>query len=130
VELCPIAPVTTAVLASSKPTREERHAAKSAARRKAPNVGVASLFFASLPHVQEVHSFEPFPAPFARGLKNFDLNPKLARKIRPHNVGLGKTTESRTTLYDDASTIAVSIHGLDRGEPTTINIESASENLA
>jgi FkbM family methyltransferase len=93
------------------------------------NVGVASLFFASLPHVQEVYSFEPFPAPFARGIKHFGLNPKLAQKIRPQNVGLGNRTQSHTVLYDDASTIGVSIHGQGRGEPTSINIVSASEAL-
>lgn len=93
------------------------------------NVGVASLFFASLPHVREVHSFEPFPVPFGRALRNLGLNPQLANKISPRNVGLGKTTANHTVLYDSASTLGVSIRGQGRGESITIAIEAASQAL-
>lgn len=94
------------------------------------NVGLASLYFAKLPHVKEVHSFEPFEAPYRRALANFDLNETIAQKISAHNVGLGNGTYTDTVLYDEISPIGVSARGLTHGAPTKISIRDAAEVLS
>jgi FkbM family methyltransferase len=94
------------------------------------NTGIASLYFANLPNVKEVHSFEPFAVPFNRALENFNLNPDLATKITPYNFGLGNRTFRDTVLYDGHRTIGVSVKGLGNGIPTEISVHRASETLS
>ncbi len=96
------------------------------------NVGMASLFFASLPNVVEVHSFEPFQAPSARALQNFALNPNLAAKITINNYGLADKTEDLNVPYDPSETISISINGSTSTEAksTSIKVMDAAEALA
>lgn len=94
------------------------------------NVGLASLYFASLPQVEEVQSFEPFQAPYKRALANFQLNEALAKKITAHPVGLGNGTSLKTVLYSETSPIGVSTRGLTHGAPTEILIQDAAEVLS
>jgi FkbM family methyltransferase len=93
------------------------------------NVGIASLYFATLPFVEEIHSFEPFKAPFEQALQNFESNPALSTKIRPCNFGLGGKSEDVDVFYDPSSTIGVSIRGSARGEKVTIAIRDVAAEV-
>lgn len=64
------------------------------------NAGLASLFFANQSNVTKVISFEPFKPTFTKALTNFQLNPHLASKIFPHNIGLGKGNASLNVRYN------------------------------
>ncbi|GHV17421.1 hypothetical protein AGMMS49938_18180 [Fibrobacterales bacterium] len=44
-------------------------------------VADSALYFASLPNVEKVHSYEPFVTNYNRGLENLKLNPHLLSKI-------------------------------------------------
>lgn len=57
------------------------------------NVGLASLLFAKMPNVREVHAFEPFPETYERAAKNLQLNPELAVKVAAHPFGLAAESE-------------------------------------
>jgi FkbM family methyltransferase len=54
------------------------------------NIGLASLYFAGLPNVSKVYSFEPFEETFRLAQENFAINPGLSDKIIPVQAGLGK----------------------------------------
>jgi FkbM family methyltransferase len=95
------------------------------------NVGLASLYFARMPAVRAVHSFEPFSRPFARALTNFALNPELSVKIKPHQIGLSGKTEVLEVPVDAERTIGTSIRGRVTGSVVDrISIQDASEALA
>jgi FkbM family methyltransferase len=53
------------------------------------NRGVASLYFARRDNVVAIVGYEPFAPTYECARDNFALNPDLARKIRPHNHGIG-----------------------------------------
>jgi FkbM family methyltransferase len=53
------------------------------------NVGAASLFFANASD-SIVYGFEPFAETYRRALENIALNPQVAGRIVPANVGLGE----------------------------------------
>ena len=91
------------------------------------NVGLASLYFAAMPHVVRVHSFEPFKVPFERALENFRLNPGIAGKIHPQPVGLSDRNAERTVLYGADSTVGATLGGLAEGVPASISIRDAGE---
>ena len=93
------------------------------------NVGFSSLYFAHRELVEQVHSFEPFAAPYRRALQNISLNPDIAGKIRPHNFGLAGKAETKTVGYNENTTIGTSIHGNGGEDSTTIVIKQASEVL-
>ncbi len=52
------------------------------------NVCYAALWFSNLPFVKKVYSYEPFLSTFSEGRKNMQMNPLLASKITPHNLGI------------------------------------------
>lgn len=91
------------------------------------NTGLASLYFASLPYVAEVHAFEPFKPPFDRALKNFSLNKNIAQKIRAYNFGLSNAASDSSVLYNEAQTIGASTRGVEHGAPLTISTRDAAE---
>jgi FkbM family methyltransferase len=93
------------------------------------NVAVASLFFASLPNVECVHGFEPFPMPYNRAMRNIALNPALAPKITAHPFALGGQTETVNVQYDGSSPIGVSVRGSGIGDLVSINIRDAADVL-
>jgi len=93
------------------------------------NVGMASLYFARMPQVSAVHSFEPFSRPFQRALENFALNPEIRGKINPNNFGLaGKTEKLEVRCWDDA-TLSTSIRGGDGPIIDRISVKDATEAL-
>ena len=52
------------------------------------NVGVASLFLASLPQVKKVYGFEPLKTTFNQAMENFKINPLLNHKISAFQKGI------------------------------------------
>jgi FkbM family methyltransferase len=63
------------------------------------NVGIASLYLASLPCVRHVYGFEPFTPTYLAAQRNLALNPELAARITAHNWGLGPSEDSLTCRY-------------------------------
>lgn len=90
------------------------------------NAGLASLFLARDPSVQEIHAFEPFSLPHARALKNFALNPRAAAKIKPNQFGLGEKDDQMEVMVRSDATIGISVRGADSGKPETILIKEAA----
>jgi FkbM family methyltransferase len=91
------------------------------------NIGLTSLYMAQDPRVVEVHAFEPFRVPFDRAIDNFGLNPALAPKITPINVGLGDANQTLHVRSDPERTIGRSIKGLLTGTPETITVRNTAE---
>lgn len=84
------------------------------------NIGLASLYFAQFDFVKEVHSFEPFKAPYDRALANIALNPAFGGKITPHNLGLAAEAAQPVVGYDESFTIGASIRG---GGSTQVSLD-------
>jgi len=76
------------------------------------NVGFASLYFAALPWVEAVWSYEPVLETYARALRNLGRNPGLAAKIIPHNFGLSDAAGKVTFDYCSQWAAAVGVSGL------------------
>jgi FkbM family methyltransferase len=93
------------------------------------NVGLTSLFMASIPIVKNVYSFEPFKVPYRRALENFSLNPSLSPKIKAYNCGLGGSNERPTVFSQEDFTIGTSVKGLAGGRSEEIDIRDASVEL-
>lgn len=93
------------------------------------NVGFASLFFASDPRVRAVYSFEPFAQPFARAMDNIARNPALATKITPYPVGLSDQDQVEVVRTVEGFTLGMTLKGLDRGTPETIQVRVAADVL-
>ena len=64
------------------------------------NVGLASLYFASLPFVKDIFSFEPFKPTYNVAAVNLSFNPSLASKILTFDYGLGKKNEILKVPYN------------------------------
>jgi len=90
------------------------------------NVGFSTLYFARRDAVEQVHSFEPFGAPYLRAMENIALNPEISDKITTHNFGLSAETATNTVMYDDSTTIGASIRGNGGARGTTISLQTAS----
>lgn len=58
------------------------------------NVGLASLYFSTLPNVHKIYSYEPFKETYDLAIENINLNPNLKDKIITHNFGLGDINEN------------------------------------
>jgi len=85
------------------------------------NVGLASLYFASLPHVTKVFGFEPFKSISELASLNFSLNTDLSSKIFVKNYGLG----------DQETVLEASYNEINPGISRSIgqsNIMSSNEN--
>jgi FkbM family methyltransferase len=93
------------------------------------NVGLTSLFMASNPHVEEIHSFEPFHAPRLRADRNFKMNPQLSSKIAMYDFGLSDKDEELDVFADDLETIGTSIKGRVSGRPEKIQLRDAGREL-
>lgn len=63
------------------------------------NIGIASLFFSTLSHVDNIYCFEPVSNTFAVAQKNFALN--NSKVISFENIGLGKNNRTETFLFDN-----------------------------
>ena len=55
------------------------------------NIGITSLYFARNENIKQIYGFEPFRPTYEQGLKNLELNPELARKIKLFDFGLGSS---------------------------------------
>jgi len=53
------------------------------------NVGIASLYFASMENIKTIYSFEPFKETYDKAAKNMQINSEhIRRKIKTYNIGL------------------------------------------
>ncbi len=77
------------------------------------NVGLASLFFASLPFVKSVYAFEPFEPTFLQAKRNISLNPELSKKIQPFNYGLDAEDKKLKLDYNYDNKGSVGVLGKD-----------------
>lgn len=75
------------------------------------NVGIASLYFASMPSTTKVYGFEPFKPTYEQANVNFNLNSHLKGKIVPQNLGLGLNDEKLSVEYSAQHRGRVGIHG-------------------
>ncbi|HEX5668151.1 MAG TPA: FkbM family methyltransferase [Chitinophagaceae bacterium] len=98
------------------------------------NVGVASLFFASLPNVKAVYGYEPLPETLGQARTNFSLNPQLGSKISPVLSGIsnyrGKisvpaTVSGSAVFSTDASFIEA--HGMNSDKTVEVDIVHIQE---
>jgi FkbM family methyltransferase len=64
------------------------------------NAGLASLYFASRSNVRAVVAFEPFRPTFDAAVRNIELNPELAPKIKMHNFGLAARSYETEVEYN------------------------------
>ena len=90
------------------------------------NAGLTTLHLASLPYVDEVHSFEPFSRPFERARRNIALNDRLASKIHPNRYGLSDIDREDRVLVNPNTSISTSIKGQSVGEEELISIRDAA----
>ena len=91
------------------------------------NIGLTSLFMANMPSVREVHSFEPFDRPYQRALRNFELNPHIAQKIKANHYGLSDKNDHSSVLVSQDATIGTSVRGVSSGVAETIEVRNAAE---
>ena len=101
------------------------------------NVGLASLQFAAHPRVAAVWAYEPVAATYRRALANFDRNPELALKIKPHNWGLSDADGEMTFDYSPRCRGAVGVNGMatefrryhriENLEPVTVTMRNTGE---
>lgn len=101
------------------------------------NIGIASLFFSNLEHVEKIYCFEPIEDTYNQAITNFTLNDKISKVTSVQNIGLGDKTREEFFIF---SKYAKGNSGV-RGElsPTYLNntntvkvpvqINSASEEL-
>lgn len=90
------------------------------------NVGIASLFFASLKNVEKVIGFEPFAQTIAQARLNIGRNPECQRKIELHNVGWGNGDHILEVKYDYSVKGQVGIHGTSFVKSALSNVENQS----
>lgn len=93
------------------------------------NVGVASLYFASLPNVKAVFGYEPLPETLEQARNNFSLNPELAARITPVLSGVsdyeGKisvpATVSGSAVFSTSSEF-IEAHGMNSSRTVEVDI--------
>lgn len=79
------------------------------------NIGLASLFFASVLPDCRIDAFEPFAATFARAQYQLSLNPGLAARITPHAFGLWSAGGRRRIATDAGHKGSTGIWGVQAG---------------
>lgn len=63
------------------------------------NIGIASLYFALMPNVSKVYSFEPFKETYEQAVYNINLNREISKKIISENFGLSNKNELAEALF-------------------------------
>lgn len=76
------------------------------------NVGLASLYFASIPSVRKVYGFEPFSFTFQKAQSNFALNPSLIGKIAANNTGVAGSRRTAEVSFNRQDHTSMGIHGV------------------
>lgn len=87
------------------------------------NVGMASLFFAGLPFVDAIFSYEPFRPTYELAMANYSLNPGLSGKIHPENYGLGNKHEVVSVPFLASNLGRNTSFTADRGDMNTAPVE-------
>lgn len=64
------------------------------------NVGITSLYFASMAHVEKIYAFEPFGKTLQQAKNNIGLNGALGNKIETFNYGLSDAHKTIDVSYN------------------------------
>lgn len=88
------------------------------------NVGLASLFFASLPNVKEVYAYEPFKPTFKLANQNFQYNKGISFKIHPRHHGLGKKEETKEIIFNRSNSGLNNIYRRNQKPQKDENLEN------
>lgn len=99
------------------------------------NTGFASLYFAGIPYVSKVYSYELFPQVFEIAKRNLELNKNRATKIIPFNYGLfNKDAEIKARFVDEwiggSSAVYDTSHIWSKGTDTIVVLKNAADVLA
>ena len=76
------------------------------------NVGLASLYFASVPTIRKVYGYEPFSYTFQKALSNIGLNPSLMGKIVANNTGVAGSQRTEDVSFNHQDHTSMGIHGV------------------
>jgi len=76
------------------------------------NAGLASLYFAKQENVLLVAGYEPLKPTYKQALRNLELNPEIAQKIKTFNYGVGGQDRSITVEYSYEHKGNVGIYGI------------------
>jgi len=87
------------------------------------NVGLASLYFASIPTVRKVYGYEPFSFTFQKAQSNIALNPSLMGKIVVNNTGVAGSSRTAEVSFNRQDHTSMGIHGVvaDHGVDPGLN---------
>jgi FkbM family methyltransferase len=95
------------------------------------NIGIASLYFASMEMVEAVYSFEIVQGSYNAACKNFLLNTQLNEKIHPFHSALGTQNGETEITFTGAGDVGANI--LEQNKPgigkskQRVTIKSTSE---
>lgn len=64
------------------------------------NIGIASVFFSTLPQVDNIYSFEPVKDTYEMAKMNFKINEKIAKVAAIENIGLGGNNRNETFIFN------------------------------
>ena len=87
------------------------------------NVGIASLFFASMPSISKVYAYEPFDPTFKQAQINFSHNIDLKEKIKSMKIGWGAKEQVLKVEYASENKARVGVHGSQLIETGELVIE-------
>jgi FkbM family methyltransferase len=73
------------------------------------NIGAASVFFAKMPNIECIYSYEPFQKTYEQGLYNLELNPGLADKITVYPYGLSDANKNFEMPYSPKAASAMTV---------------------
>lgn len=101
------------------------------------NIGIASLFFSNLPHVEKIYCFEPIEETYNQAIDNFGLNKLISKVESIQNIGLGDKTRQEFFLFNKNSKGNTGIRGelspsysnTNTAIKVPVQINSASDEL-
>lgn len=64
------------------------------------NIGIASLFFSTLPAVKKIYAFEPVTETFKQAQYNLELNQDIHKVVTFKNLGLGNKEKKEKFIYN------------------------------
>ncbi len=73
------------------------------------NVGMATLYYASMKNVYNVYGFEPFVKTFSKARRNIEMNESISNKIETYNIALSDHEAEEQYEYNDEYPGAMSL---------------------
>ncbi len=63
------------------------------------NIAITSIYFALMPNISKIYSFEPFKETYNQAVYNINLNHGISEKIKAENFGLSNKNETVEALF-------------------------------